>query len=134
MRRAAAALAAAALLGGCGTPSADLFVVHRSGSIPGARLALLVSDGGFVNCNGGPDREMSDPLLLAARELQRDLEKYAKRRLTLPAGPGSVLTYSVRLEDGTVRFSDTSKGQPVVFRKAALFVRRVAKGPCGLAR
>lgn len=134
MRRAAAALAAAALLGGCGTPSADLFVVHRTGSIPGARLTLLVSDGGFVDCNGGRDRDMSDPLLLDARELARDLEKYAKRSLRLPPGPGSVLTYSVRLEDGTVRFSDTSPRQPPVFRRMALFVREVAKGSCGLAR
>jgi hypothetical protein len=135
VRRAAAALFAAALLAGCGTPSADLFVVHRSGSIPGARLTLLVSDGGFVRCNGsGPDRDLPDPLLLDARALARDLEKPAKRGLTLPPGPGSVLTYSVRLEDGTVRFSDTSPRQPAVFRRLALFVRQVAKGPCRLAR
>lgn len=134
MRGAAAALAALLLLAGCGTPSADLFVVRRSGSIPGARLALLVSDGGFVRCNGGRERDLSDALLLDARELARSLEKPAKRRLTLPPGPGSVLSYAVRLEDGTVRFSDTSPGQLVALRKLALFVRQVAKGSCGLER
>jgi hypothetical protein len=130
----AAALAALVLLAGCGTPSADLFVVQRTGSIPGARLALLVSDGGFARCNGGPDRDLPDPLLLDARELARDLDKPAQRHLELLPGPGSVLSYSVRLEKGTVRFSDTSPRQLLVMRKLALFVRRVAKGTCGLER
>jgi hypothetical protein len=38
VRRAAVAVAVAAALAlaACGTPSPDLFVVHRSGSVPGA--------------------------------------------------------------------------------------------------
>jgi hypothetical protein len=136
VRRAAPAvgLAALLLLAGCGTPSADLFVVERSGSIPGASLRLLVSDGGTVTCNGGGEREMSDQQLLEARGLARDLAKYAKRDVVLGPGPNAVLTYHVRLEDGTVGFSDTSPGQPLVFRRLAAFTRDVAKSVCGLAR
>jgi hypothetical protein len=134
VRRVAPALVALVLLAGCGTPSADLFVVERSGSIPGASLRLLVSDGGTVTCNGGHEREMADQQLLDARALARDLAKSAKRDVVLAPGPNAVLTYHVRLEDGTVGFSDTSAGQPPVFRRLAAFTRDVAKSVCGLAR
>ena len=133
MRWAAAALALAVLAAGCGTPSADLFVVHRSGSIPEARLTLLVSDGGTVECNGRK-HDLSDPLLLQARELARDLETPAGHGVRLAPGRDAVLSYDVRLEDGSVRFSDTSRGQPAAFRTLAFFVREVAQQACGLAR
>lgn len=136
MRRGVAALAVvvAGLAGGCGTPSADLFVVNRSGSIPGAELKLLVSDGGTVRCNDGDERELGDERLLEARELARGLDPYAKRDLTLPPGPNAVLTYRVLLEEGTVRFSDTSRGQPPAFRRLAAFTRDVAINVCRLPR
>jgi len=124
----------ATLAGGCGTPSADLFVVNRSGTIPGAKLKLLVSDGGTVRCNDGDERELGDARLLDARELARDLQPYAKRDLSLPPGPKAVLTYRVLLADGTVRFSDTSRGQPLAFRRLAAFTRDVAIHVCKLAR
>jgi hypothetical protein len=131
-----AVVACAAILGaaGCGTPSADLFVVSRSGSIPGARLSLLVGDGGTVRCNGGGERPLGDQRLLTARDLARDLAKPAQLRTALPPRPGSILSYRIRAEDGTVSFSDTSRGQPAVFFRVAAFVREVAKDVCGLAR
>ena len=137
MRRLAAigmAAACALLGGGCGTPSADLFVVTRSGSIPGAGLSLLVSDGGTVRCNGGSARSIGDQRLLTARELARDLRKPAEHALTLKPGPQSIMRYRVRSEDGTVTFSDTSRGQPLVFFRVAAFTREVAQSVCGLAR
>ncbi len=56
---------AAALLAGCGAPSPDLFVVERSGGIPGARLTMVVDDGGIVT--------------LQPRVLARDHERAADR-------------------------------------------------------
>jgi hypothetical protein len=131
---AAAAAAAALALAGCGTPSADLFVVQRTGSIPGARLKLLVSDGGFVRCNDGSERELGSDRLLQARALARDLSDLAERRVRLAPGRGSVLSYSIRLEKGTVTFSDDSRGQTPAMRELALFTREVAKGVCRLPR
>jgi hypothetical protein len=131
-----ATLAALATLAtaGCGQRAADLFVVHRSGGIPGARLALLVSDDGFVSCNGAEPRQLSGDQLLTARGIERDLGDLAADRVSLPPGPGAVLTYRVRTARGSVRFSDTSRGQrPVLFRTAA-FVREVARRVCGLPR
>jgi hypothetical protein len=133
-REAALGLAVAAVFAGCGQAGADLFVVTRSGQGPGAALALRVADDGFVRCNGGPRRRISDDQLLLAREIERELDGDAKQRTSRPPGPGSVLSYSVRLESGTVRFSDTSPGISKEERKAAAFTREVATGVCRLPR
>jgi hypothetical protein len=131
---AGASLAAAAMIAACGQPGADLFVVQRSGQGPGAALTLRVADDGYVRCNGGPRRRMSDEQLLLAREIQRELDGDAKQRVSRAPGPGSVLSYSVRLEHGTVRFSDTSPGISSEERKTAAFTREIATGVCRLPR
>ncbi len=132
-----AGIALAAALAGCGNAgisSPDLFAVTRGGTIPGARLGLVVSDGGTVRCNGGPARMLASADLLDARALQRDLAPAARRGLRLAPGPRSLLRYRVRSGNGTVAWSDTSRGQPAVLFRLAAFTRRVAKGVCGLAR
>jgi hypothetical protein len=129
-----AILAAAFVLAGCGQPSADLFTVTRDGSIPGARLVLQVTDDGHVSCNGGDLREISSSQLIDAREVARELEKPAQKGVALPARPGSTLNYAVRIGGDTVRFADNATGQDPEMFKAALLVRQLAKGPCGLPR
>jgi hypothetical protein len=131
---AAASLAVTAMIAACGQAGADLFIVQRSGQGPGAALTLRVADDGYVRCNGGPRRRMSDEQLLLAREIERELNGDAKQRVSRPPGPGSVLSYSVKLQSGTVRFSDTSPGISKEERKAAAFTREVATGVCGLPR
>ena len=131
---AAASLAVTAMIAACGQAGADLFIVQRSGQGPGAALTLRVADDGYVRCNGGPRRRMSDQQLLLAREIERELNGDAKQRVSRPPGPGSVLSYSVKLQSGTVRFSDTSPGISKEERKAAAFTREVATGVCGLPR
>lgn len=132
------ALAGAALFGGCGGIIApDLFIVQRTGSTPAAHLTMLVNEEGVVHCyvdpaHPGPARRLSDSQLIEARTIQEDLQKPASARLSLPAAPGSVLGYYVRDQDGSVRFSDNSPGQPAVTRKLALFVLSVAQGVCHL--
>jgi hypothetical protein len=128
---AAASLAAAA---GCGQPGADLFVVSRTGAGAGAAVTLRVSDDGFVRCNGGRRLRITDPQLLLAREIERELDGDAKQRRSLPPGPQSVFSYRVRLESGVVSFSDTSPGIGKEERRLAAFTREVATGPCHLAR
>jgi hypothetical protein len=138
----------AAVAAGCGTPSPDLFVVTRSGSVAGANLTLLIGDGGTVRCNGGAEREITSKQLIAARLVLHDLENKVvtnrdssdthdgplSKSLSLPPQPRSIFSYRVRAEDGSVRFSDNSKGQPPVFYRLALLTRELAKGPCGLPR
>jgi hypothetical protein len=132
-----AGLAAAAVaLAGCGAgaPAHDLFLVERGGTIPGARLALRITDDGRASCNRGPLVDITSAQLIAARELERDLEPLAKRRFALKAGADSILRYRVELEDGAVRFADDSRGQPPALFRMAKLTRDVARGPCRLAR
>jgi hypothetical protein len=125
-------LAAVLLLACGGIKAPDLFIVQRSGSGPAARLTLLVNEEGGVNCNGGPTLKLSDPQLVEARAIQEDLREAASKHTSLAPGAGSVLSYYLRDENGSVRFSDDSLGQPAVFRRVALFVLQVAQQVCHL--
>jgi hypothetical protein len=128
----AVAAVAALALAGCGVRAADLFLVQRSGTAPGAQLTLLVNEEGRVHCNGQPERKLGDAQLIEARTIQEDLSGPAGKHLSLPPGPRSVLSYRVRDENGSVSFSDNSRGQPAVFHRLALFVLQTAQRVCGL--
>jgi hypothetical protein len=136
-------LAVAAAAAGCNGPRpADLFVVQRSGSIPGAALSLRVIDDGHVSCNRGAPKPISSAQLIDARELRRELDGdqskeqvgLAQRHIALKPGAISTLSYRVRSEEGTVAFSDTSPRQPQAFYRLAKLTRDLARGPCGLPR
>jgi hypothetical protein len=128
-----ACVLAVALSGGCGGITApDLFIVQRTGSVPGAALTLLVNEEGVVQCNGGPHVKLSDPALVQARAIQEDLKEPASKHTSLPARAGSVLSYYLRDEDGSVHFADNSQAQPKVFRNLALFVLQTAQQLCHL--
>ena len=133
MRRRALVLAAAAALAGCGTPSADLFVVERSGDVPDADLKLLVTDGTTVECDG-VTKDMTSEQLFDAREIAEDLVPLLKRDLTLNPGAQPVMSFTVTGEDGTVRFSDASRPLPRVFTNLMVLVRDISKRSCGRAR
>jgi hypothetical protein len=124
---------AAAFLAGCGgsgVVAADLFIVYRSGTVPGARLTLLVNEEGVIHCDSGPARRISDSQLVTARGIQEELHGPASAHLSLPPKPGSVLSYYVRDQDGTVRFSDNSAGKPKVLRDLQALVLELARGVC----
>jgi len=126
-------LAAAAFAAGCGTPSPDLFEVRRSGADRNANVTVVVNDGGSVTCNGQRYTLDADRLL-RAREVERDLEPQAELRLELPPGPRADLSYGVRMDGGTVAFSDTSRGNPQSFLALAAFTSDVTERVCGLER
>lgn len=131
----AVAAAGLALAGaGCGASTPDLFLLTRGGSIPGARLTLLVNDGGTVRCDGGAPRELPDPQLLAARDVATSLAKDAQHDLVLPRPPGAILRFRVRSKDGTVTFSDVDAARRPELAKVVAFARTVAQDVCGLPR
>ena len=133
MTRAAPLLAAAALAA-CGTPSADLFVVERTGSLPDARLTLRVGDGGTVRCDGGDERPIASEDLLDARQLTEELRPLLDRDVRLAPREGSLLQYRVTGEEGEVRFADNSRGLPATFAELIRFTRRIATEVCGRDR
>jgi hypothetical protein len=126
-------LCASVALGcGGGIKAPDLFIVYRTGNVAGARLTLLVNEEGGVHCNGRLAPRLSDPQLINARVIQEDLQGPAEEHKSLPAQAGSVLSYYVRDQNGTVRFSDDSTAQPHVFRQLAQFVLQTAQQLCRL--
>ncbi len=134
--RAVLALAAVLSIGGCGggLKAADLFIVTRTSSSPPARLTVLVDEEGNVTCNGGPSHRISDPQLVQARAIQEEIAKAASAGLSLAPRPGSVFSYALRDENGTVRFSDNSADQPQVLRELALWVLQVSQQHCHVAQ
>ncbi len=131
---AAVAAAVASLASACGTPSADLFVVDRTGSLPDAKLTLRVGDGGTVRCDGGDERPISSEDLLDARQLTEDLRPLLDRGTRLPTREGSLLQYRVTGGEGEARFADNSPGQPEAFAELIRFTRRIAMSACGRDR
>jgi hypothetical protein len=121
-------------LSGCGAAAPDVFLLTRSGSIPGARLTLLVNDSGTVRCNGGKPRPLPDRRLLDARRIAEDLSDDAQRDLSLPSPRGSVLRYRLRMEEGTVTFSDEDAVRRPELAPVIVFARSVAQDVCGLPR
>jgi hypothetical protein len=133
VRRALLLLALAPLLAACGQASPDLFEVLRSGQGRNAKVDMVVNDGGSVTCNGR-EHPLNGDLLLRAREIARDLADQADLNLALPPGHGTVLAYRVRVEQGTVSFSDTSPHQPRSFLALQQLTKDVAEDVCGLRR
>jgi hypothetical protein len=133
MRRAAAVLAAAAALTGCGfdVQSPDLFQVTRTG--PTQKLSLLVNDGGTISCNGGKPKSLPDRLLLQARDLATNLNSDATAKLRFPAGPRSVYSYTVKVPNGTFTFPDTAADARKELSQLELFVVQAAADPCGIS-
>ena len=133
-RAAPLAAALATLAAACGTPSADLFVVERTGSLPDAKLTLRVGDGGTVRCDGGDERPMTNDDLLDARLLTEELRPLLDRGARLPVRKGSLLQYRVIGEEGEARFADNSPGQPKPFAELIRFTRKLATEVCGKER
>jgi hypothetical protein len=130
---AAAALLAMSPLAACGTPSPDLFVVNRDGTVPGAKLTLLVSDQS-ARCNGAPAKPLTSPQILEARDLLRQLLELQTSKDAIPnAGKAQIFSFVVQTEEGKLRYPDTQQ-RPVVLPRLTLFVRRVAIDTCGLQR
>ena len=126
-------LAALVLVAGCGGPSGDLFEVTRSGADRNANVTLVVSDDGFVTCDG-VKKTLPPDLLLRARQLARDLSPQAELNLTLPAGPDSVLSYKARMAAGNIAFADTSRPLPASFTALTVYTKDVAERVCKITR
>ena len=131
--RVAAGAVATACAAGCGAQPPDLFSVQRTGAGPNARLDMVVSDGGAVRCNGR-SHTLGAERLLRARALARALAPQAELGLELPPGRGTVLSYRVRLQTGTVAFSDSSPRRPRSFTALEAFTKDVAEDVCGIRR
>jgi hypothetical protein len=119
-------------LAGCGGGfrAADLFIVQRTGTAPGADLTMVFNEEGAVRCDGGQPRTIGDEQLVLARGIQEDLKEAASEHLVLPARPGSVFGYYLRDENGSVRFADNSLRQSKAMRELQELVLEVGRRVC----
>jgi hypothetical protein len=115
------ACALALALAGCGADMSepDLFLLTRTGQGPG--LKLLANSSGTIRCNGGRTRTLSDPRLIQARDLADDLGPLASRDLTIPPARGEVGYYTIRMQQGTIRFPDIAARARKPLAEAELF-------------
>jgi uncharacterized membrane protein len=130
MRRAVLGLAAAAALAGCGlnVDLGDLFLVTRTGS--GAKLTLLVDDGGTITCNGGKQKTLTSSQLITARDLAQDLSTDASNRLTIAAPADTVYRYTVKLQQGTISFPDRAATDHKYLGQLEAFVLEASQQYC----
>jgi hypothetical protein len=133
MRIAVAVLSTVVVVTGCGfdVQSPDLFQVTRTGQ--GQKLTLLVNDAGTIVCNGGKPKALPDRLLLQARDLATNLNDDAKAKRRFTARPGSVFSYTVKVQNGTFTFPDIAAGARKEFSQLELFVVQAAADPCGIS-
>lgn len=133
MRPALAVAVAALAVAACGERAPDLFQVMRTGQGRNAKLNMVVNDGGTVTCNGR-SHELPAKSLLTARALTRQMGDSAKLALDLPPRPGSVLSYRVRMQAGTISFADNSRHLPLPLIRLQQFTKNVSEDVCGLRR
>jgi hypothetical protein len=125
--------AALAALGGCGldVQLPDLFLLTRTGQ--DSKLTLLVNDSGAVHCNGGKQKMLSSSMLIQARALSDSLAADAKHNLHLPIAADSTYSYTIKLQQGTIRFSDRDTAGRKTLAQAELFTIQAAQQVCGLS-
>jgi hypothetical protein len=125
--------AALAALAGCGlnVELPDLFLLTRTGQ--GSKLTLLVNDSGAIRCNGGKQKLLSSSMLIQARDLTDDLAGDAKQNLHLPIIPGTTYSYTIKLQQGTITFSDRDTARRKGLAQAELFAIQAARQVCGLS-
>ncbi len=132
--RIAVVVIAAAVLAGCGlqVQSQDLFLATRTGE--GQKLTMLVNYDGTITCNGGPQKQLSDPLLLQARDLANSLntDAGAKPPIRFDTSPRSVFSYKVKVQTGTISFPDTAASKHKEIAQFELFFVQAAANSCGI--
>jgi hypothetical protein len=134
MKGAVVAALLAVFLAGCGldVQEPDLFLVTRTGA-HGPKLSLLVNDSGTISCDRGKPKAISDPQLLAARDLASSLNTDVSDKLKFPGSARSVYSYTVKVANGTMSFPDVAAQTHKELSDLELFVVQAAANPCGLS-
>ena len=129
-RTAVLAAAAAASIAGCGGDPGELITITttRTGE-PAQRLA--VEGDARASCDGGPERTLPSPLVLDAREVERELARPARERASYTNGPPGARRYTAATKDGLVTWVEGAGGAPPVVAKAILLRQKLKRELCG---
>ena len=131
MRTAAAliAAAAAALVVGCGGSAGDLLTISTTGGDAPSHNFLVTGDG-RGQCDSGKEVVLPSNVVLDAREVEREVKKYAKARRTYLTGPAAARRYTLSTKDGFVSFVEGARGAPPVISKAVELSLELRRALC----
>ena len=130
MRARLAAVAAVALLAGCGGEAGDLIAIEVSGGAAGGERTIVVTGDGRGSCDDGDLSNVDSDLVVEARDVERDIEELTNESREFPDRAGR-RRYVVRTDDGVVRWSEGTPGLPPVRPRTALLTLRLERELCG---
>jgi hypothetical protein len=124
-----AALAASALIAGCGGGAGDLMSIQITGGPTAEMHTVVVSGDGRGSCDRGPLKELPSARVLDARTIAREVADFARKAATYPTKAGA-RRYELRTNDGVVRWSEGSPGVPKVLPMAQLLALQLEQLVC----
>jgi hypothetical protein len=124
-----AALAASALIAGCGGGAGDLMSIQITGGPTAEKHTVVVSGDGRGSCDRGALKELPSQRVIDARAVARDAADFARKAATYPSKAGT-RRYEVRTNDGVVRWSEGSPGIPSVLPRAQLLALQLEQLLC----
>jgi hypothetical protein len=132
MTRAAAAVAAAlcVVVAGCGSAPGDILGLGMSGGPLPEAYRMHVTVDGRGSCNRGPLRQLSDPLVLDARNLVRDAGPLSKQSASFGARKRGRRNFELRTPDGSVTWVEGAPGLPPVLSRAEELALQLQRALC----
>jgi hypothetical protein len=126
---AAAVVLAAAALAACGGDAGELMTISTHGGA-GDNHRFVVTGDGRASCDGGDLRALPSEYVIDAREVERELKEYAKRRAAYTAAPAGARRYVASTDDGIVTWVEGARGAPPVVAKGIVLVQELKRDLC----
>jgi hypothetical protein len=124
-----AVAAAAAVITGCGGGAGELITISTSGGA-GDNHRFVVTGDGRGTCDGRDEKVLPSQHVLDAREVERDLTDYAKKRASFTTAPTGARRYVASTKDGLVTWVEGARGAPAVVPKGILLVQELKRDLC----
>jgi len=117
------------LLAACGGGSGDLLAIEVTGA-PGGGQRITVASDGRARCNGPDLKQISSEQVIDAREIEREVYGLARDGESFEADARGSRRYSLRTDDGSVRWAEGASGLPKVLARTQLFALQLGRRLC----
>ena len=117
------------LITGCGGGAGDLMSIDVAGGPTAEKHTIVVSADGRGSCDRGSLKELPSDRVIDAREIEREAAALARRAATYAPKPGA-RRYTLRTNDGVVRWSEGSPGLPKLLPTAQLLALQLERQLC----
>jgi hypothetical protein len=127
---AAAALACAALIAGCGGAPGDILGLGISGGQQRNAVRMHVEENGRASCDKGELHQLPSSLTLDARNLVRDAKTLAESGASFGSPNSAERNFQLRTPDGTVNWTEAAPGMPPVLSDAEQLALELERQLC----